>query len=154
MIWTGIIVVSVLYLAFFVAWVVLYVPLPGDGGRTGMRFSDKITTASPRISVGLGVVGTFTDFYTIAVPLMAISGLKMSLGKRVAVSGLFATGLLYATPCICATGNSTMLIIFFSHRACSFSAAGLASRLDTYRQSIVYGYPDPFWSSMPAYALA
>ncbi|KAJ0109377.1 hypothetical protein J7T55_000302 [Diaporthe amygdali] len=82
--------------------------------------------------VGLGVVGTVTDFYIITIPLTAISGLNMSLARKIGVSTLFATGLL----------------------ACSFSAAGLASRLDNYRTTLVRKYPDPFWTSMPAYGLA
>lgn len=153
MIWTGIVFVSVSYFAFFIAWVLFNVPLPGEGGWTGSKFFAK-TDASPRLSVGLGVVGTCTDFYTIAIPLMAISGLNMSRGKKIGVSALFATGLLYATYCTTTAGSSPLLIMSSPHRACSFSAAGLASRLDNYRQTVVRGYPDPFWTSMPAYALA
>lgn len=111
MIWTGIIFVSLFYIAFFIAWMVSTVPLPGEGGWLGLKFFARNEVATPRITVGLGVVGTCTDFYTIAIPLTAISGLNMSRGKKIGISALFATGLLYATVFISTAGNSMTLIV-------------------------------------------
>lgn len=63
-----------------------------------MSFFSRTREQNPKISVGLGVVGTVTDFYIITIPLTAISGLNMSLARKIGVSTLFATGLLYVFP--------------------------------------------------------
>lgn len=97
MIWVGIILVAVSYIAFFIAWIVSTVPLPGDSGWADLKFRERTGEATCKMSVGLGVLGTFTDFYIIAIPLTAVSGLKMSIERKIGISALFATGLLYGT---------------------------------------------------------
>lgn len=47
-----------------------------------------------------------------------------------------------------------ILMISFPCRACSLSVAGLAQRVIAFRASIVHNDSDPFWLSMPMYALA
>jgi hypothetical protein len=39
----------------------------------------------------MGALSTFTDFYIIAIPMMAISGLNMSFAKKLGVSALLET---------------------------------------------------------------
>lgn len=97
MIWTGIILVAVSYLAFFIAWVVCTVPLPGEQGWGDPVFAERIAPATVKISLGLGALGVFTDFFIIAIPLTAIPGLRISTQKKIGISALFATGLLYDT---------------------------------------------------------
>lgn len=98
MIWVGIVITAVAYAAFFTAWIYCSVPHIGEGGWSDVIFWTRVAKQTPPISIGLGAVGTFTDFYIISIPLLAISGLNMSRGRKVGVSALFATGLLYVRP--------------------------------------------------------
>lgn len=97
MIWTGIILNTVAYAAFFTTWIVSTVPHAGEGGWLSRELSLRMGQLTPKIILGLGALGAFTDFYIIAIPLMAISTLHMSLAKKVGVLALFATGFLYVT---------------------------------------------------------
>lgn len=94
MIWVGIILTTVSYIAFGAAWTWSSVPHSGEGGWAGVLYWTRAGRQTPKISVGLGAVGTFTDFYIISIPLLAISSLNMSRSKKFGVSALFATGLL------------------------------------------------------------
>lgn len=97
MVWVGIGLTAMGYAAFFIAWMVASVPHSGEAGWTDFAFVTRVGEQTPPLSIGLGVLSTFTDFYIISIPLLAISGLNMSLAKKLGVSALFATGLLYAT---------------------------------------------------------
>lgn len=90
----GIILTTVSYTVLFVVWLVYGVPHADDSGWDDPVFAQKVGRESPKISVALGSVSTFTDYYVIAVPLSTISGLKLSKGKKIGVSVVFATGLL------------------------------------------------------------
>ncbi|KAG8169667.1 hypothetical protein KVR01_000412 [Diaporthe batatas] len=132
MIWAGIIVVAASYTAFFISWMVLSIPSPSEKGWMDPVYVQRTAAGTIPHSVGLGVVGTVTDFYILVIPLTAISGLKMTVARKIGISALFATGIL----------------------ACSFSAASLAKRVDTYRARFIDKHSDPLWLSMIAYALA
>lgn len=96
MIWTGIILTTVAYAAFFTAWIVITVPHAGEEGWVSRELALRMGQSTPKIILGLGALGTFTDFYIIAIPLMALSTLHMSLARKIGVLALFATGFLYA----------------------------------------------------------
>lgn len=156
MIWTGIIFTTVAYAAFFTAWIVATVPHAGEKGWTSRELALRMGQQTPKIILGLGVLGTATDFYIIAIPLTAISTLHMSFARKIGVLALFATGFLYeffrdsAVSCC----SLVLIPVFNLHRACGLSAAVLAARVDNYLKSIVYNTPDPSWLSAPSYALA
>lgn len=82
---------------FLTAWIVTAVPHTGERGWISRELSLGMGQLTPKVILGLGALGTSTDFYIIAIPLMAISTLHMSLAKKVGVLALVATGLLYAT---------------------------------------------------------
>ncbi|KFA70259.1 hypothetical protein S40285_07894 [Stachybotrys chlorohalonatus IBT 40285] len=130
MIWAGIVFTAVSYTALFAAW--LAYSVPSNGNWTDPVFFASVGEATPAVSVALSAVSILTDFYVLAVPLLAVSGLNLTKGRKVGVSALFATGLL----------------------ACAFCVAGLPPRISNYRATNVYLKPDPFWTSMPAYGLA
>ncbi|KAI7778755.1 hypothetical protein LA080_001822 [Diaporthe eres] len=94
MIWTGIILTTVAYAAFFTAWIVITVPHAGEEGWISRELALRMGQSTPKIVLGLGVLGTFTDFYIIAIPLMALLTLHMSLARKIGVLALFATGFL------------------------------------------------------------
>lgn len=73
MIWVGIVVTTVPYAAFFTAWIVVSVPHADDARWTDLAFVTRVGMQTPPVSVGLGALSTFIDFYIIAIPLRAIS---------------------------------------------------------------------------------
>ena len=99
----GIVFISVSYIAFFIAWIVLGVPHVGEGGWMAPDFALRVARSRPIIHLGLGCLGTATDVYVIIIPIMAVWGLKMSRGKKIGVSSLFATGLLYDWTVYCSS---------------------------------------------------
>lgn len=103
MIWIGIVLTTIAYAAFLTAWIVSTVPHAGEGGWISPELALRMGQSTPKIILGLGVLGTFTDFYIIAIPLMAISTLHMSFARKIGLLALFATGFLYAplwvSPC-------------------------------------------------------
>lgn len=114
MTWFGIVFIAVSYIAIFTAWMESSVPRPSEKGWTDFNYIQRTAEPHLKLSVALGVLGTFTDFYTLAIPLTAISGLKMSVPRKIAVSGLFATGLLYGEstrPLIMFFGEAVLLLI-------------------------------------------
>lgn len=81
------------YTAFFIAWIYYSVPRSGETWTSTTYFT-RVEVATPKLSVGLGVVSVFTDFFIFVIPLLAISRLNMSNARKYGVSALFATGLL------------------------------------------------------------
>lgn len=66
-------------------------------GGGGLVYAERIAPATVKIRLGLGALGKFTDFFVVAIPLTAIPGLRISTQKKIGISALFATGLLYDT---------------------------------------------------------
>lgn len=95
--WIGILLTTISYTAFFIAWVYYSVPHAGEAWAD-ITFNIKVGLVTPKLSVGVGVVGVVTDFYIIVIPLLAIYGLNMSQARKLGLMVLFATGLLYDLP--------------------------------------------------------
>ncbi|KAK8029611.1 hypothetical protein PG993_010902 [Apiospora rasikravindrae] len=132
MIQFGIIFNTISYAVLSLVWLVYSVPHAEDEGWMDPAYTEVMGEQTPKINVAPGAVSTFTDYFAIAVPLSTVSGLKLSLGKKIGVSAVFATGLL----------------------ACACSTAGLVYRLQNFHATIIVNRPDPYWLSMPAYGLA
>jgi hypothetical protein len=91
--WVGIAFVSVSYIILFVVGIVYAVPKAG-GSWIDPVFIMRNSMATPTISVACGAISAATDLYAFLVPLSAISSLTLTTRKKIALSGLFATGLL------------------------------------------------------------
>ncbi|KAK6836028.1 hypothetical protein PG987_006523 [Apiospora arundinis] len=118
----GIILTTISYTVLFAVWIYYAVPHVGETGWFDPVLAVRVAKNSPRIMVALGFVSTFTDFYLIAIPLGTISGLNMSWGKKIGVSAVFVTGLLYVIPSL-----PYARIVVASARADSPHAKGLRS---------------------------
>lgn len=97
MIWFGLIFTTVSYIIFFAVWIVYLIPRGDNVGWFDLTYLHKEAEKSLIVSVGVGAVSTFTDFYVISIPLTTIWGLSMSMAKKVSISILFATGFLYVS---------------------------------------------------------
>lgn len=98
MVWAGVVFTVVSYVALLAAWTACSVPGPDDGNWNDPVFFAKVGRRTPTPSVALAVVGIVSDFYVIAIPLTVVSRLNLSFAKRLGLSALFATGLLYVQP--------------------------------------------------------
>ncbi|KAF2726751.1 hypothetical protein EJ04DRAFT_480099 [Polyplosphaeria fusca] len=125
MIWAGIAVIVVAYIAFAVAAIAVYVPAPGHEEQWGMTKDSSKTTALMNITSVSGVFGIVSDFYILFIPMHLVVGLHLPFGKKVGVCGIFLTGFL---ACIC-------------------SIVGTVFRFQA-RPSL-----DPLWSTVTAYSL-
>lgn len=94
MIWAGIVFTAISYTTLFAVWLVYSVPGPNHKGWEDPAFFVHVGENTPYVSVALGALGVVSDFYVIAIPFIAISGLKLSSAKKIGVSALFATGLV------------------------------------------------------------
>ncbi len=94
LIWIAITFTVTIYVVFFITWIIYTVPHRNNGGWTNLTFRLEVNRQTPKLSVGLGTLSTFTDFYVVAIPLTTISGLNLPRAKKIGVSTLFATGLL------------------------------------------------------------
>ncbi|KAF2242994.1 hypothetical protein BU26DRAFT_609705 [Trematosphaeria pertusa] len=98
MIWVGIVVVALAYVAFAIASIIVYVPPPGHPEQWAMTKSAAKTTALLNITAVVGVFGIVSDFYILLIPMHLVVGLHLPLGRKLGVSGIFLTGL---SACIC-----------------------------------------------------
>lgn len=97
------------YLALLVVLITCSVPHDGEGGWSGVVFIRRVGAQATQITVAIGAVGTFTDFYVFLIPLIVVCGLNLSRGRKIGLCTLFATGLLYVLP------------PFLPHNGCLFS---------------------------------
>lgn len=95
MTWAGIVFTMVSHATLFIVYVVLCVPNPNDERLTDPGFLVRISRDTSIVFIALSAVSIATDFYVATIPVSAMRNLKMSLGKKIGVSALFAIGLLY-----------------------------------------------------------
>ncbi|KAI0470718.1 integral membrane protein [Xylariaceae sp. FL0804] len=168
----GYVLIVTSYAGLLAVWLAFSTPDAGERGEGG--WSDpaywlRAESQSPTASVAMGAVSTATDFMVFLVPLFPVSQLNMSLKRKMLLSALFATGLLYALFfstffffcfLFCASWlpppSSVFLLVLTTvfNRGCCFSAASLASRVRNYHSDVNEEKWDPFWTSMQVYALA
>lgn len=96
MVWAGILFTGTTYMAFFIGFTILAVPAnTTNRSELDAKFFTRFTKASQISSLILGALGILTDLYVIAIPIMAVSKLNMTTKRKVGLSILFTTGLLY-----------------------------------------------------------
>lgn len=94
MVWTGIVFITIFYLASFAAQAIMCFP---RGSETWFVATLAPRCGQPQLRLAAiqGVVGVLTDFYTLAIPFVLVSRLQMASSKKAGVAGIFLTGLLY-----------------------------------------------------------
>lgn len=93
-IWVGIVFTAASYTVFFAVNLAYNMPHAGDGGWMSAKYLQRVKGMVPTY-ISLGGLSMVTDLYALAIPLFSVAGLQMSLRKKLLVSALFATGLLY-----------------------------------------------------------
>lgn len=145
MIRMGIIFTTISFVVLSVVWTVYSVPLPGEGGWDSRIFREREGSAAPLVSMALGAVNTFLDFYLVAVSLSSMSGLKLSLSKKIGVSAVFATGLLYVWTFLSDLFRTECLFMHLTYRACAFSILSLVYRYRICHAFAMTREPDRWW---------
>jgi hypothetical protein len=93
----GLAITTAQCLATIIGYSVLCVPKPG--GSWLMHSSTyQCRVTAPLFGVVMGAISVFSDLYVILIPLPLIWQLRMDTRKKVGVSIVFITGLLYVLP--------------------------------------------------------
>lgn len=122
-IYIGTAVVSMFYIATFVAFAVFSIPRPGK--------SELAHILSPSISkdITLGLIqGGFsvaTDFYILCLPIPVVWNLQLPMKKKIGILAIFMTGLLWDIQC---TFGSSAIHADLCNSACIASTVSLYYR--------------------------
>lgn len=144
MIWLGIVVITSFYLATMIADVVLCTPHKGDGGYLSVKTQTRCGQPSLKLSSAQGVFGVVSDFYIIIIPIQLVWQMRLPTGRKIGVSAVFLTGLLYVNT---SSLPPTKLKLIISSRACACSILSCVYR---FREE---NDPDFTWGSIPVYSL-
>lgn len=96
MIWMGIVLIVLFYLACAIAYIILFVPRPGGNPAWGVM-TKHTTDVILNIAAAQGVVGCLQDIYILTIPIHLVVGLRLPLGRKIGVVAIFLTGLLYVS---------------------------------------------------------
>ncbi|KAI0146916.1 hypothetical protein GGR57DRAFT_506356 [Xylariaceae sp. FL1272] len=95
-IWLGIVFITSFYVALLVAQVYFFAPHTGDGGWGSPKNNKRSGYPARVINFAQGIVGVVSDFYVLGIPIVLVLKLYLPLRKRIGVSCIFITGLLFA----------------------------------------------------------
>lgn len=98
MIWIGLVFITLSFSAAAIAYIVFFFPPSSGEGWSDPKIARQRADSTAYINLILGALGASTDFYVIAIPITAVSSLNLSKKKKIGVSALFATGLMYVFP--------------------------------------------------------
>ena len=100
MVWTGIVVITLFYLICIITSAVFCDPRQWPKNYTTplvfLEAQEKSRCNHPQLNLSAvqGVFSTLSDIYVLTVPIFFISGLKMSLGRKVSVCSVFLVGVV------------------------------------------------------------
>ncbi|KAK7948806.1 uncharacterized protein PG986_009692 [Apiospora aurea] len=119
MLWMGIVLSTLFHIAAIAVYLATCFPRPeykATGGWFSPQYSERTYRVSGYLAASTGIIGTAIDFYILIVPMGFLWTLQMSLKRKLAVSGVFATG---AIACGC-----SILSTVFRWRIATSSAEG------------------------------
>jgi hypothetical protein len=90
----GIVAVVLFYVAANAAYVGMFVPRPGEGGLLSNASMARLKKHHD-VAVAQGVFSAVSDIYMLAIPLQLVWQLHMSTSKKIGVSAVFMTGLMW-----------------------------------------------------------
>ncbi|KAI9375066.1 hypothetical protein BJX61DRAFT_540213 [Aspergillus egyptiacus] len=102
LIWTGIIVIPLGYLAVTGATLAYLLPRPGDGGWASWPSLLRQEKYAGEINFSQGVFSTVSDFYVVAIPMAIVSRLHLPMHKKIGLGCIFLINLWVAVllaPC-------------------------------------------------------
>lgn len=94
MVWTGIVFITMFYLASFAAQAAMCFPR-GSENWFDATLAPRCGMPQVRLAAVQGVVGILTDFYALAIPFVLVTRLQMTNSKKAGVAAIFLTGLMY-----------------------------------------------------------
>ena len=96
LIWIGLFVDIVFYLATFILFLVGCIPRPDDdqgfGGWLSLTFAARCNKMSTPTAAATGIVGSVLDIYILIIPLIMVAGLRASWKKKAGIFAIFITG--------------------------------------------------------------
>lgn len=105
----GIVVISLFWLIQVTIIAVWCVPLPGQTSMMKLM-SEGCAHKSVKLITALGAFNLIADVYLLSITIPLVWGLQMNTARKVGISIVVLTGLLYYRPSIFRT--KTMLIVY------------------------------------------
>lgn len=92
MVWIGIILMNLFYMAMTAFQIKFYVPAPGESYLLQKEsiFLDIFDVAATQ-----GIFHVLSDFYILFIPMHIVVGLRLSPQRKIGVCAIFLTGLAY-----------------------------------------------------------
>ncbi|KAK8118013.1 uncharacterized protein PG998_006294 [Apiospora kogelbergensis] len=100
MVWMGIVVIALFYLICITTTAIFCDPRQWPKQYSSplvfLQAQETSRCNHPQLNLSAvqGVFSTLSDIYVLAVPVIFISGLKMSMGRKVSVCGVFLVGVV------------------------------------------------------------
>ena len=94
-IFTGIVFNILFYLSVMTSFLIIYMPRKGET-LFQVLYSSRVRSG---VTLGIvqGAVNVGSDLYILCVPIPRIWQLQLPPGKKIGISAIFLTGLLYVT---------------------------------------------------------
>ncbi|KAI0155280.1 hypothetical protein GGR57DRAFT_464708 [Xylariaceae sp. FL1272] len=93
-IWVGIAGIIIIALIQAILTLVFCLPRQGDGGWTTATYAGHCTEPYLKLSASQGIVNAIADFYLLVIPITTVMGLNVDMRRKLAIAGVFVTGLL------------------------------------------------------------
>lgn len=128
LVWVGVALVILPYLAIIITYLVVMCPRAGEGGWLGRQTLVRVARYTRPTSLAQGIIGTVTDLYILTIPLGMIYNLHLSTSRKVGIASIFLMG----------------------SAACAFSIMGIYFRVRATQRNP----NDPIWFATYTFALA
>ncbi|KAL4935585.1 hypothetical protein BDV06DRAFT_234187 [Aspergillus oleicola] len=93
-IWSGIVVICIVYMALTICMLAWMVPHRGDGGWGSTANLRRMGNASRIIDFTQGVFSVVSDFYVLAIPTVIVYRLNMVTKRKLGVACIFLIGFV------------------------------------------------------------
>lgn len=96
LVFAGIIINGLFSVAAMIAFIVMCSPRNGQSQFSYISaLASPLCTRSRPLAVALGVANVISDLYLILIPLPAVWSLHLSFGRKIGLSAMFFTGLMF-----------------------------------------------------------
>lgn len=92
LVWVGVALVILPYLAIIITYLVVMCPRAGEGGWLGRQTLVRVARYTRPTSLAQGIIGTVTDLYILTIPLGMIYNLHLSTSRKVGIASIFLMG--------------------------------------------------------------
>jgi len=93
LVWSGVVVSGLFYLATMVVYIGLCAPHHGQSQLDYLAAISAPKCESQSLSIVMGAFNMLSDFYILCIPLPAVWSLQMPRRRKIGISAIFLTGI-------------------------------------------------------------